>query len=86
MFIKMQLQCKIMSKQIIIDVPEWVDEEKLRKAIIQAISQAIYSKELSIEEVRKMLRIKPEDLTEELEVEEVEELRKKEKERLKWLY
>ena len=82
----MQLQCKIMSKQIIIDVPEWVDEEKLRKAIIQAISQAIYSKELSIEEVRKMLRIKPEDLTEELEVEEVEELRKKEKERLKWLY
>jgi pyruvate-formate lyase-activating enzyme len=75
-----------MSKQIIIDVPEWVDEEKLRKAIIQAISQAIYSKELSIEEVRKMLRIKPEDLTEELEVEEVEELRKKEKERLKWLY
>ncbi len=58
-----------------------MDERKLRKAIIQAISQA--TKELSIEDVRKMLGIKPEDLTEELEVNDVEKLREMEG-RLKW--
>jgi DNA-binding transcriptional regulator YiaG len=73
-----------MVKTITIQIPDWMDEEKLRKAILQAVSQA--TKELSIEEVRKMLGIKPEDLTEELEVEDVEELRKREKGRLKWLY
>lgn len=65
-----------MTKTITIQIPDWMDEEKLRKAIIQAISQA--TKELSIEEV--MLGIKPEDLTEELEVENVEKLREREKE------
>jgi DNA-binding transcriptional regulator YiaG len=73
-----------MVKTITIQIPDWMDEEKLRKAILQAVSQA--TKELSIEEVRKMLGIKPEDLTEELEVEDVEELRKREKGRLKWSY
>ena len=73
-----------MTKQIVIEVPDWVDEEKLRKAIVQAISQA--TKELSIEEVRKILGIRPEDLTEELEVENIEKLREREKDRLKWLY
>jgi len=71
-----------MVKSITIQIPDWMDEEKLRKAMIQAISQA--TKELSIEEVRKMLGIRSEDLTEELEVENVEKLREKEKERLKW--
>jgi len=75
---------EVMVKTITIQIPDWMDEEKLRKAIIQAISQA--TKELSIEEVRKMLGIKPEDLTEELEVENVEKLREREKGRLKWLY
>ncbi len=72
-----------MTKTITIQIPDWMDEEKLRKAIIQAISKA--TKELSIEEVREMLGIKPEDLTEELEVEDVEKLREREKSRLKWL-
>ena len=73
-----------MTKQIVIEIPDWVDEEKLRKAIVQAISLA--TRELSIEEVRKILGIGPEDLTEELEVENIEELREREKDRLKWLY
>ena len=72
-----------MVKTITIQIPDWVDEEKLRKAIIQALSQV--TKELPIEEVRKMLGVKPEDLTEELEVEDLK-LREKEKRRLKWLY
>ena len=73
-----------MVKTITIQIPDWMDEEKLRKAIIQAIS--LVTKELSIEEVRKMLGIQPEDLTEELEVENVEKIREREKGRLKWLY
>ncbi len=73
-----------MGKVIQIEVPDWVDEEKLRNAIVQAISQT--TKELPIEEVRKILEIGPEDLTEELEVENVEKLREREKDRLKWLY
>ncbi len=73
-----------MTKQIVIEVPDWVDEEKLRKAIVKAISQT--TKELSIEEVRKILGIEPEDLTEDLEVKDLEKLREKEKDRLKWLY
>ncbi|AIG97116.1 hypothetical protein [Archaeoglobus fulgidus] len=73
-----------MSKQLVIDIPEWMDEEKLRNAILQAVFKA--TRELSIEEVRKMLGIKSEDLTDELDVEGVEKLREKEKERLKWLY
>ena len=75
---------EVMVKTITIQIPDWMDEEKLRKAIIQAIS--LVTKELSIEEVRKMLGIKPEDLTEELEVENVEKLRERERGRLKWLY
>ena len=73
-----------MGKVIQIEVPNWVDEEKLRNAIVQAISHA--TKELPIEEVRKILGIRQEDLTEELEVENVEKLREREKDRLKWLY
>ena len=77
-------QNKIMGKVIQIEVPDWVDEEKLRSAIVQAISCA--TKELPIEEVRKILGIRLEDLTEELEVEDIEKLREREKDRLKWLY
>jgi len=58
-----------MVKTISIQIPDWIDEEELRKAIIRAISQV--TKELPIEEVRKMLKIESEDLTEELEVEDL---------------
>ncbi len=71
-----------MPKQIVIEIPEWIDEEKFRKAIAQAISQV--TKELSVEEVRRMLGIGPEDLTEELGVEGVENLRERERSRLEW--
>ena len=43
-----------MTKQIVIEVPDWVDEEKLRRAIIQTLSKV--TEDLTIEEeVRKML-------------------------------
>ena len=69
-------------KTITIDVPDWVDEEKLGEAITKAINEVLSRKERMIEEVRKILGIKLEDLTEELEIIDVE-LREKEKDRLK---
>ena len=70
-------------KTITIEVPDWIDEEKLREAITKAINEVLSRKEMTIKEMRKILGIKPEDLTEELEIIDVE-LREKEKGRLKW--
>jgi len=54
------------------------------EATTKAINNEVLSrKEMTIEEVRKILGIKPKDLTEELEIIDVE-LREKEKDRLKW--
>lgn len=71
-------------KTITIEVPDWIDEEKLRDAITKAISEVLSRKEMTIDEIRKILGIKPEDLSEELEVIDVKKLREKEKDRLKW--
>ncbi len=69
-------------KTITIEVPDWIDEEKLRDAITKAISEVLSRKEMTINGIRRMLGIKPEELTEELEIVNVEKLR--EKDRLKW--
>jgi len=71
-------------KTITIEVPDWIDEEKLREAITKAISEVLSQKEMTIDEIRKILGIKPEDLSEELEIVNIEKLREKEKDRLKW--
>ncbi|AEA46515.1 hypothetical protein [Archaeoglobus veneficus] len=74
-----------MVRTITIRVPDWIDEEKLRRAIAQAVAQVTSSKEIPVKEIREMLGIRSEDLTEELEIENnIEKLREKEKERLKW--
>ena len=62
---------------VIGSIPRLERKDKVKEAISQA------TKELSIEEVRKILGIRPEDLTEELEIENIEKLREKEKDRLK---
>jgi len=69
-----------MGKVIQIEVPDWVNEEKLKVEILQMLSK----EGVDIEDIRKLLNIRLEDLTEELETLDVEELRKKEKERIKW--
>ena len=71
-------------KTITIEVPDWIDEKKLREAITKAISEVLSRKEMTIDEIRKILGIRPENLTEELEVIDVKKLREKEKDRLKW--
>ena len=64
-------------KTITRNVPEWIDEEKLRDAIIKAIEKSLSRKRITIDELRKILGIKPEDLSEDLEgTVNVEELRR----------
>jgi len=114
------------AKQIIIEVPDWVDEKQIKELVEKylelnfpdKLSREEYLKlmsinpkdivkfdiekeikivkklrkksgerkvieELTIEEVRKWLGIKPEELMEDIEPINVEELRRKEKERIK---
>ncbi len=72
-----------MTKTISIKIPEWIDEKKLKDAIIEAISKVTHSKEISIEEFRKILKIKPEELKENIEIEiDIKSIREKEKKRL----
>ncbi|WP_202319179.1 hypothetical protein [Archaeoglobus neptunius] len=67
-----------MGKIIQIEVPDEINEEKLKIAISQAIS----GEKMTVEEVRRLLGITSEELTEELEEVNVAELREKEKKRL----
>jgi len=62
-----------------LEVPEWVDEEKFVARLKRVAEKMIYPEKLSAEEVREIFG------TFEEEVEPVD-VRKKEKERIKWLY
>ncbi len=73
-----------MGKIIQIEVPEWVDERMIKKAVSRIIEEISSKKEMTIEELRKAIGVKPEELVDELEIIDVEELREKEKERIKW--
>ncbi|AIY91036.1 hypothetical protein [Geoglobus acetivorans] len=65
-----------MVKTVTIQLPDWIDEERLGKAIAQAISKITSAKEVSVDELGEILGVKPEDLTEEIDVENIVELRK----------
>ncbi len=70
-----------MGKIITVSVPEWVDEKKFREALKKALLESSPSK-MSVEEIRKILGVT--ELREDVEVSE--DVRKKEKRRLEWLY
>jgi len=69
-----------MSKKIKIRIPSWLSEEEFKKAVNELVSEL--SGVVSIEELRRELGIRPEDLTEDLDVYDVKELREKEKGRI----
>lgn len=69
-----------MSKSVIVRVPPWLPEEEARR-IIECFLARIGGR-LDVNEVRRMLGIRPEELREELETISVEELRVKEKGRI----
>ncbi len=69
-----------MSKNVVVRVPPWLSEEEVRK-IIEAVIARLGGR-VGVDEVREMLGIKPEELTEDMEVYDVDELRRRERERL----
>ncbi len=70
------------SKTITVSLPPWVSEEEARRVIEEVIAR-LWGR-ISIEEVRAKLGVKKEQLLEDIETEEydVEELRRRERERL----
>ncbi|WP_258083244.1 hypothetical protein [Thermococcus thermotolerans] len=72
-----------MGKIITLSVPDWVDEKRFKEAFMRALMESTPER-LSVEELRKLLGI--EETEDEIEVpKEVENVRKKDKERIKWL-
>jgi len=72
-----------MGKIITLSVPDWVDEKRFKEAFMRALLESTPER-LSVEELRKLLGI--EETEDEIEVpEEVENVRKKDRERIKWL-
>ena len=68
-----------MSKNVVVKVPPWISEEV--KKILEAVLARLGGR-VDVSELREMLGIKSEELTEDIEVYDVGELRHKEKERL----
>ena len=72
-----------MSKVITIEVPDWVNEKKLKEVINRALAE-ISPKVMSIDKLREMLGITEDELEDEILQDFY--VRNKEKERIKWLY
>lgn len=70
-----------MSKTITIKIPPWLPEEEATRIIEETIAKL--SGKINVNDLRKELNIKPEELTENLEAYNADHLELKEKERLK---
>jgi DNA-directed RNA polymerase specialized sigma subunit len=70
------------NKVITIKLPPWLSEDEAEKVISEVIARL--GGRVSVEEVRKKLGIKPEELVEDLKTDDysVEELRRRERKRL----
>ena len=65
--------------RIKLGVPEWIDEEKFSTKIKRIAERMVYPEKLSAEEVRDIFGTFEEEIV-------PVDVRKKEKERIKWLY
>lgn len=70
------------SRTITVKLPPWISEDEARRMIEEVIARL--GGRVGVDEVRVKLGVKPEELVEDLEEEEhdVEELRRRERERL----
>jgi len=64
-----------------VELPPWLSEEEFRRIVKELVTRL--GGRVSIDELRRELGVKPEDLVEDIETYDVEELELKEKERLK---
>ncbi len=70
-----------MFRTITVKIPPWLSEEEVRRIVEEVIAKL--GGRVSVDDLRKELNIKPEDLVEDLETYDVNHLEFKEKERLK---
>lgn len=70
-----------MSKVVTVELPPWLSEEEFRRIVKELVARL--GGRVSVDELRRELGVKPEDLTEDIETYDVEQLELKEKERLK---
>jgi len=64
-----------------VELPPWLSEEEFRRIVKELVARL--GGRVSVDELRKELGVKPEELVEEIEAYDVERLELKEKERLK---
>ena len=69
-----------MPKTITVRIPPWLSEDEATRIIEELLARL--GGRVSVDEVRRILGVKPEELTDDLEVYSVEELRGRERERL----
>ena len=69
-----------MSKSVVVRVPPWLSEEEVKRIMEDVIARL--GGRVDVDEIREILGIRSEELTEDVEVYDVEELRRKEKGRL----
>jgi ribosomal protein S1 len=69
-----------MGKTVTVSIPSWMDEEEFRRIVDEVVKRL--EGRVPVEELRKRLGIRPEDLVEDLDVVDVEVLEARERERL----
>lgn len=62
-----------------LEVPEWIDEEKIAEKLKRIAEKIVYPENLSAEEVKEIFGTFEEEIA-------PVDVRKKEKKRIKWLY
>jgi len=64
---------------ISVDVPDWVDEKEFEEKVKELVFKLLYPRELTFGEVREIFGVVEEEI-------EYVDVRRKERDRLKWLY
>jgi hypothetical protein len=69
-----------MGKTVTVSIPSWVDEEEFRRFVDSLVKRL--EGRVPVEELRRRLGVRPEDLVEDLDAVDVEALEARERERL----
>jgi len=69
-----------MGKTVTVSIPSWVDEDEFRRIVDKVVKRL--EGRVPVEELRRRLGVRPEDLVEDLDAADVEALEARERERL----
>jgi len=69
-----------MGKTVTVSIPSWMDEDEFRRIVDKVVKRL--EGRIPVEELRRRLGVRPEDLVEDLDAVDVEALETRERERL----